>query len=115
VAPATCGVIAAVYRAGGSLNRTLGSRSFVEVGKRSYGLYLWHFPIFTSIDATLGLDTWPPRLLGLALTAIVVPLSYRYIEQPFLARKDRIAPHAQEVRAVSAASPGRPEPASATS
>jgi peptidoglycan/LPS O-acetylase OafA/YrhL len=112
VAASTCCVIAAVYRADGSLARALGSTALVEVGKRSYGLYLWHFPIFTSIDATLGLDTWPPRLLGLALTAVVVPLSYRYVERPFLERKDRIGRRSQG--SVSAATPARPEPASAT-
>ncbi|WP_175539607.1 acyltransferase family protein [Nocardioides exalbidus] len=89
VALLTCGTITAVHRTAGSLHRVLASKGFVEVGKRSYGLYLWHFPIFTTIDAEAGLDTWPPRLLAMALTAVIVPLSYRYIEQPFLALKDR--------------------------
>jgi peptidoglycan/LPS O-acetylase OafA/YrhL len=60
----------------------------VAVGKRSYGLYLWHFPIFITIDATLSLSHPPARVLAVAITAIVVPLSYRYIEQPFLRMKD---------------------------
>lgn len=65
----------------------LGLRPFVATGRVSYGLYLWHFPVLVLVDSTLGLDTWAPRLLGLAITAIIVPLSYRYIEQPFLALK----------------------------
>jgi peptidoglycan/LPS O-acetylase OafA/YrhL len=71
------------------VQRLLGSRPLVLIGKVSYGGYLWHFPVFVLIDSTLGLDTWPPRLLGLAVTAALVPLSYRFVELPFLRLKDR--------------------------
>jgi peptidoglycan/LPS O-acetylase OafA/YrhL len=52
----------------------------------SYGLYLWHFVVFSTIDAALGLESWGPRILGLVVTAVIVPLSYRYVELPFLGR-----------------------------
>jgi peptidoglycan/LPS O-acetylase OafA/YrhL len=76
--------------AGPNLTGTmLGWRPLVAVGKVSYGAYLWHFPVFVVVDSTLGLSTWAPRLLALAVTAVVVVLSYRFVEQPFLRMKDR--------------------------
>ena len=103
----TCVVIYAAMRAAAPLTAALGGRFMVEVGKRSYGLYLWHFPILVLIDTKLGLDSWGPRLLGLAVTAVVVPLSYRYIERPFLDRKDARRPASEP----TAAAPAAPEPA----
>jgi peptidoglycan/LPS O-acetylase OafA/YrhL len=69
------------------VKRLLATPPMVLTGRVSYGLYLWHFPVFVLIDSIVGLDGWSPRLLGLAITAIIVPLSYRYIEQPFLRLK----------------------------
>ena len=57
-----------------------GSRPLVEVGKRSYGLYLWTWPVSRIADAYTG--SWV-RFVGAML--IAVPLSeacYRFIETP---------------------------------
>jgi peptidoglycan/LPS O-acetylase OafA/YrhL len=104
----TCTVIYAAIRAASPINAVLASRIMVEVGKRSYGLYLWHVPILVLIDIHWGLETWAPRLAGLAVTAMIVPLSYRYIERPFLERKD-----ARRPEPVPEPAPVRAEPATA--
>jgi peptidoglycan/LPS O-acetylase OafA/YrhL len=88
----TCTVIYACLRGAAPLTAPLGSRVMTAVGKRSYGLYLWHFPVFVVIDTRWGIDGWPERLAGLAVTFVVVALSYRYIERPFLERKDARRP-----------------------
>jgi peptidoglycan/LPS O-acetylase OafA/YrhL len=66
------------------LKRRLAHRNLVWMGKRSYGLYLWHWPIFVvtrpGIDVPFG--TYPTLILRLALTFMAASLSYRYIEQP---------------------------------
>jgi peptidoglycan/LPS O-acetylase OafA/YrhL len=85
----TCGVIYACLREAPTLAQPLGNRVMTAIGKRSYGLYLWHFPIFVVIDTRWGLESWSARLGGIAATAVVVTLSYKFIERPFLARKDR--------------------------
>jgi peptidoglycan/LPS O-acetylase OafA/YrhL len=84
----TCIVIYGCLRAAPLVTSLLASRPMIAIGKRSYGLYLWHFPIFFVINMDWGLHRWEPRLAGLAATAVIVPASYRFIEQPFLARKD---------------------------
>ena len=58
----------------------------VAIGRRSYGLYLYHWPIFLFI----GIDTRPHMLaLGYGATFAAAWISYRWIEQPFLAKKGR--------------------------
>lgn len=54
------------------------------IGERSYGIYLWHWPIF--MVTRPGLDTdvtgWPNTVLRFALTFIAAELSYRWVEEP---------------------------------
>ena len=61
------------------------------VGRVSYGIYLWHF-LFTSV-AKHG--SGPTRVVGvvaaIALTGSVAALSFRFVERPFLLRKQRMA------------------------
>ncbi len=54
------------------------------VGLRSYGLYLWHWPIFqlTRPELDLALDGLPLLALRLGLTGLLAELSYRLIEMP---------------------------------
>src|SRR5690606_3707583 len=52
----------------------------VEMGKRSYGLYLWSWPIFVWVGATqgsVGKFVW-----AMVLTVVVAEASYRYVETP---------------------------------
>lgn len=82
-------LITASLSASNLTSTLLSARPLVALGKVSYGAYLWHYPVLVLVDSTLGLETWAPRLLGLAVTGVLVPLSYRFIERPFLRMKDR--------------------------
>jgi len=55
------------------------------IGKRSYAIYLWHWPIFelTRPNVDLPLSGWPLTALRLVLVAGAADLSYRLVEQPF--------------------------------
>lgn len=75
-----------------ALRAALGNRLAVWLGRRSYGLYLWQFPI---IVATYF---FPPHnvaeqvardVVRVVLTFGVAGLSYRFYEQRFLRRKKR--------------------------
>jgi peptidoglycan/LPS O-acetylase OafA/YrhL len=66
------------------IGRILGSQPLRWIGQRSYGMYLWHWPIFqaTRSGVDLSLSGLPNLIFRLALTAIVAEISYRYIEMP---------------------------------
>ena len=61
----------------------LGNRAFVWLGTRSYGLYLYHWPIFQGIRRVAGNTLSVPQfVLGSAAAILVAELSYRFIESP---------------------------------
>jgi hypothetical protein len=72
-----------VARPSTSLATTLSSRPLVWIGKRSYSLYLWHWPIWVMVTpASIPGSTtelWTVRIL---LTVVVSALSYQFVEQP---------------------------------
>lgn len=73
-------IIAVVVRSGKSLvKRVLSVPLLVEIGRRSYGLYLWHWPIFVVTGARLSTTR-----LAYALTATVIinEFVYQFIETP---------------------------------
>jgi peptidoglycan/LPS O-acetylase OafA/YrhL len=81
------GVASALLIAGlqvpGALRSVLALAPFVALGRISYGVYLFHWPIYVILDeARTGISG--PALLGLRLaaTGIVATLSYTLIERP---------------------------------
>jgi peptidoglycan/LPS O-acetylase OafA/YrhL len=67
------------------------------LGKISYGLYVYHFPIQWFVTAPFGIPVAAPFSLltffaSLALTILVAGLSYRFIEKPLIDLKDRYFP-----------------------
>lgn len=72
------------------LSRAFSARVPVWAGERSYGIYLWHYPILRVLGRE-GLPTWATFAVGFGLTLAVTELSWRYVEQPFLRLKRRFA------------------------
>lgn len=61
--------------------RWLAGTPLVMVGKLSYGLYLYHFPLMKALQ--LGAWGWPMALLfGSAGALLLATLSYHFVEQP---------------------------------
>jgi len=62
----------------------LGWRPLRWIGQRSYGIYLWHWPIFMVTRPQLDVHMEGLQLLALrlALTVVLADLSYRYVETP---------------------------------
>jgi len=80
---ATLVIIAAVTHRGAYANRVLGNRVFRWIGTRSYGLYLYHWPIYQMIRGVAGNKlTVREFVFALLLTTIVTELSYRFVETP---------------------------------
>jgi peptidoglycan/LPS O-acetylase OafA/YrhL/lysophospholipase L1-like esterase len=91
-------IIAVVVRSGTSLvKRVLSIPLLVEIGRRSYGLYLWHWPIFVIAGARLS----SIRLAyALTVTVIINEFVYQFIETP--ARKGAIGNWLRQRRQLSA-------------
>jgi peptidoglycan/LPS O-acetylase OafA/YrhL len=80
---ATLAIIAAVTHRGAYANRLLGNPVFRWVGTRSYGLYLYHWPIYQMIRGVAGNKlSFGEFVFALLLTAIVTEVSYRLVETP---------------------------------
>jgi peptidoglycan/LPS O-acetylase OafA/YrhL len=95
------GIVLGGFPAG--LRRLLGSKHAVSIGRRSYGLYLWHVIIFAAAEAFCAPFTgiFPAGLgerrivfsaalvTALAVSFIVTELSYHFVELPVLRVKRR--------------------------
>lgn len=76
------------------VGRILASVPALWVGKRSYSLYLWHWPVFVLFRWTVGLEGMVEQSVAVALSLLLAAASYRYVEQPvrysqFASRLDR--------------------------
>lgn len=80
---ATLFVILAVTHPGALAGRVLGHRALAWVGTRSYGLYLFHWPIYQIIRGEAGVPMSPAQFASaIALTLPITECSYRLIELP---------------------------------
>ncbi|WP_161992675.1 acyltransferase family protein [Aureimonas leprariae] len=60
----------------------LRSRPALEVGRLSYSLYLWHWPVYVMMRWTVGLESWLDMAVAAGLTGLLSVLGYRWIEAP---------------------------------
>jgi peptidoglycan/LPS O-acetylase OafA/YrhL len=85
---ATLLVIAAVTHRAARMGMFLGVQPLNWIGTRSYGLYLYHWPIFQIIRGNSGARlTVPEFILAMVLTCIITELSYRFVEMPIRRRQ----------------------------
>ena len=66
----------------GRAARALTLAPIAYVGRISYSLYLWHWPVYVLARWTSGLESTAPRIAAIALTFGLAALSYRFVEQP---------------------------------
>jgi peptidoglycan/LPS O-acetylase OafA/YrhL len=84
-------VIGVAYgRRTGPLARVLSVRPLRWLGKVSYGLYLWHWPIYWVMNPfRMGFGGYWLTFLRLVVSTIVATASYRHLEAPI--RRGRLA------------------------
>ena len=86
---ATVIVIGAVSIPGSRLGWALGNPLLRWIGTRSYGLYLWHWPVYqlTRPRVDVDIDGYTLLFVRLGVTIGLVELSYRLIESPIRQRR----------------------------
>ncbi len=84
---ATLALIAGVTHRGAWTGPILGNPLLLWIGLRSYGIYLFHWPIYQGIRRVAGRPlTVAEFVFALAMTAVVCEVSYRFIEMPIRRR-----------------------------
>jgi peptidoglycan/LPS O-acetylase OafA/YrhL len=89
----------------GVLVRLLSVRPLVAVGTVSYGLYLYHFPVFQAVQHQ-HYGHLLQHSLELGITAALTVFSWFVVERPALRLKDRLPPSGSRTQAVGLARVG---------
>ncbi|MDT5246990.1 MAG: hypothetical protein QOD36_4366 [Mycobacterium sp.] len=78
---------------GGPVARMLALRPLVWLGAISYGVYLWHWPIFLALNGErTGWSGWPLFAIRCAATVAVATTSWWLLEQPIRRWRPVIVP-----------------------
>ena len=81
------------YGAGTGVGGVLSRGPLVYVGKISYSLYLWHWPVIVFYRMVQGPALAPAEIaLVIGLSWLLADLSWRFVERPFRAEGFRLAP-----------------------
>ncbi len=84
---ATSLLLLALQQEGGLLSRVLSLRGPVLIGKLSYSLYLWHWPVISFVDYRFFTASGDFRFaLKLSLILSLSVLSYVFVEKPLRRR-----------------------------
>jgi peptidoglycan/LPS O-acetylase OafA/YrhL/lysophospholipase L1-like esterase len=79
---ATALVVGTAASPASRIGRALGWGPLRWLGVRSYGIYLWHYPIIVLTTPASGRDTVARGAFQVAASIGVADLSWRYIEEP---------------------------------
>jgi len=83
-------LISAVAHQKAFSGRFLGTTALRVIGERSYGLYLFHWPVFQALRHEAGIALQLHEFIGaMAVTVVITEISYRYVELPIRERRFR--------------------------
>jgi peptidoglycan/LPS O-acetylase OafA/YrhL len=76
-------IVCATHGTQSIIGKALAFRPLTWVGLTSYGVYLWHWPLFVILSPErLPISGWLLTLLRFSATLAVSLISYRWLEQP---------------------------------
>jgi peptidoglycan/LPS O-acetylase OafA/YrhL len=79
---ATVAVVAAVACPGTLVGAALGWAPLRWIGARSYGIYLWHYPVIVLTTPANAGESLPRAAAQIAASVVIAALSWRFIEEP---------------------------------
>jgi peptidoglycan/LPS O-acetylase OafA/YrhL len=86
-------VIASALSQATAMGRVLGVPILVALGRISYGVYLWHFPVYFFLAKRYSSAPHIVLIPGILLASMLVATaSFWLIERPFLKLKGRVKP-----------------------
>ena len=100
-APVITSILLLVANDHGVVGALLRSRPLVWIGDRSYGLYLWHWPLLV-FGERIGDGLWP---IAITMSFALAALSYRFVEEPFRANRSIVGRRAVVLAVVCVATP----------
>jgi peptidoglycan/LPS O-acetylase OafA/YrhL len=91
-------IAAAVLVPDGIVSRALGVGLLRFIGRISYGMYLWHFPLDIALTAgRTGTSGWTLFLIRSVVTVVVATISFYAMERPIRTRAWLTTAHARFV------------------
>jgi peptidoglycan/LPS O-acetylase OafA/YrhL/lysophospholipase L1-like esterase len=79
---ATAAVLAGAAVPGSIVGRALGWRPLRWLGVRSYGIYLWHYPVIVLTTPANGVISLPRAAGQIAVSIGIAALSWKFVEEP---------------------------------
>ena len=81
---AAVALVAAAVRGAGPIGFVFSLPLFTWIGRRSYGIYLWHWPLIVILARVLPWETpgWVTVGVVVVGTVLIAQVSYRYLETP---------------------------------
>ncbi|HET7016274.1 MAG TPA: acyltransferase family protein [Streptosporangiaceae bacterium] len=79
---ATTAIVAACAMPGSLLGRVLGWTPLRWIGVRSYGIYLWHYPVIVLSSPANSTQDLPRAVIQIAASITLAALSWRFVEEP---------------------------------
>ncbi len=82
-----CGVFESKSAGKPLIQCILENSIMVRIGKISFSLYLWHWPVYVIFRWTVGLQTIVEIVCAIVLTLLFASISYQFVERPFRNKK----------------------------
>ncbi|HEY7325947.1 MAG TPA: acyltransferase family protein [Streptosporangiaceae bacterium] len=109
---ATAAAVAAAACPSSIVGAALGWAPLRWIGVRSYGIYLWHYPVIVLTSPANATEDLPRAAAQIAATVVIAALSWRFVEEPV--RRGAIARAWRRMRERRLARPGVPRVAAAS-
>lgn len=94
VGPAVAGVCSAIVLL--YLMESPGWAPLNWSGRLSYGIYLWHAPIYLATAHATGFERWALLAVSLPGSVAIAWISHRWVESPWLVRRHVVAGEPQD-------------------